>query len=40
MIVGLLLDRCPHFTIAHCEKWKSGCYECPQFGEYPAPGKL
>lgn len=28
--------QCPHFTIAHCEKWKSGCYKCPQFGEYPA----
>ena len=21
---------CPHFTIAKCDKWKMGCYKCPQ----------
>ena len=21
---------CPHFTIAKCDKWKTGCYKCPQ----------
>lgn len=29
--------RCPHFIIIGCEKWKSGCYECPYpKKEYPA----
>ena len=28
--------QCPHFTIAKCEKWKTGCYNCPQYKEYPA----
>ena len=28
--------QCPHFTMAKCEKWKNGCYECPQYKEYPA----
>lgn len=27
--------QCPHFTIAKCEKWKKGCYECNQFKLYP-----
>lgn len=21
---------CPHFTMAKCDKWKTGCFECPQ----------
>lgn len=27
--------QCPHFTMTHCEKWKTGCYECPSFHDYP-----
>ena len=25
---------CPHFTMAKCDKWKTGCEHCPQFREY------
>ena len=28
--------QCPHFTMAQCDKWKTGCYACPSFREYPA----
>ena len=28
--------QCPHFIMAGCDKWKSGCYECPQYREYPS----
>lgn len=28
--------QCPHFTMVKCDKWKSGCYECPQINLYPA----
>ena len=28
--------QCPHFQIAQCNKWKSGCYKCPQYKLYPA----
>lgn len=24
--------HCTHFVYANCEKWKSGCYECPLIG--------
>ncbi|MBR2876021.1 MAG: glycosyltransferase, partial [Clostridia bacterium] len=27
--------HCPHFQIAECEKWKSGCENCPQYKGYP-----
>lgn len=27
--------QCPCFTMAKCNKWKTGCYECPSFREYP-----
>lgn len=27
--------QCPHFTIAKCDKWKTGCSNCPQYKEYP-----
>ncbi len=27
--------HCTHFTIAKCDKWKTGCKRCPQFREYP-----
>ena len=28
--------QCPHFTMLKCDKWKAGCYGCPQYKEYPA----
>lgn len=28
--------QCPHFTVVKCDKWKAGCYGCPQYKEYPA----
>ena len=28
--------QCPHYTSIHCNKWKTGCFNCPQFREYPA----
>lgn len=28
--------QCPHFTLAKCDNWKTGCYDCPQYREYPA----
>lgn len=27
--------HCPHFIMAKCDKWKTGCYKCPQYREYP-----
>lgn len=27
--------HCPHFTMAKCDKWKTGCHHCPQYREYP-----
>lgn len=27
--------QCPHFVMAGCEKWKTGCHHCPQLREYP-----
>ena len=27
--------QCPYFTLANCEKWKSGCHHCPQIHSYP-----
>lgn len=27
--------HCPHFTMAGCEKWKTGCHHCPQLWVYP-----
>lgn len=28
--------HCVHFTYAGCDKWKTGCSNCPQKNEYPA----
>lgn len=28
--------QCPHFTIVKCDKWKAGCYGCPQYKAYPS----
>lgn len=27
--------HCPHFTMINCDKWKTGCYDCPQHLSYP-----
>ena len=27
--------HCPHFIIAKCDKWKTGCHHCPQPEVYP-----
>lgn len=28
--------QCPHFTVANCDKWKTGCHDCPfPHDEYP-----
>ena len=27
--------HCPHFMYEKCVKWKSGCYNCPRYKEYP-----
>lgn len=27
--------HCPHFTMVKCDRWKTGCYNCPQYREYP-----
>lgn len=27
--------RCPYFTISQCEKWRTGCHNCPTLKEYP-----
>ena len=28
--------HCSHFSFCGCERWKSGCFDCPQKREYPA----
>ncbi len=27
--------QCPCFTMADCDKWKTGCHNCPQYKLYP-----
>ena len=27
--------QCPGFASVNCEKWKTGCYHCPQYKNYP-----
>lgn len=27
--------HCPYFTLCNCERWKVGCYDCPQLNRYP-----
>ncbi len=27
--------HCPYFTAKKCDKWKTGCYQCPSYREYP-----
>lgn len=28
--------QCPHFTMIKCNKWKTGCHNCPQINVYPS----
>lgn len=28
--------HCPYYSMADCEKWRKGCFDCPQFKDYPA----
>ncbi len=28
--------HCCYYSVANCLRWKTGCYECPQKGAYPA----
>ena len=32
--------HCAYFDYAGCEKWKTGCHDCPQKGAYPASALL
>ena len=27
--------HCPYFTMVGCDRWKTECYRCPQYKEYP-----
>jgi glycosyltransferase involved in cell wall biosynthesis len=27
--------HCPHFVMAKCDRWQSGCGECPLYKQYP-----
>lgn len=31
-----ITGHCAHFDFVGCDKWKSGCYSCPQKKSYPA----
>lgn len=28
--------HCPHFERVRCEKWRTGCFHCPQYKNYPS----
>ena len=30
-----MTGHCSHFEFAKCNKWKSGCHDCPEKGSYP-----
>ena len=30
-----MTGHCTHFVNANCNKWKTGCYKCPLYKEYP-----
>ena len=30
-----ITGKCAHFTKVRCEKWKTGCFDCPQLDCYP-----
>jgi glycosyltransferase involved in cell wall biosynthesis len=27
--------HCPYFEVVECNKWKTGCHDCPQYRKYP-----
>ncbi len=27
--------QCPHFVMAKCDRWKTGCHHCSQYRQYP-----
>lgn len=27
--------HCPYFTMVKCDKWKTGCHDCPSYKDYP-----
>lgn len=27
--------HCPYFDMVGCDKWRTGCHDCPQYREYP-----
>lgn len=31
-----MTGQCPYFTMAECDKWKTGCYSCEQLSVYPS----
>ena len=31
-----MTGHCSYFTFAGCERWKTGCFDCPQKREYPS----
>jgi len=30
-----ITGQCPHFIMAQCDKWKTGCHSCPLYKQYP-----
>ena len=30
-----ITGKCAHFTFVQCDRWKTGCGQCPQWGVYP-----
>ena len=30
-----ITGKCPHFQYIDCQKWKTGCYDCPSYKKYP-----
>lgn len=30
-----MTGQCPYFTMAKCQRWKTGCHDCPQLDVYP-----
>lgn len=30
-----MTGKCPHFSMVKCERWKTGCFHCPQRKGYP-----
>lgn len=31
-----MTGHCSHFSAVNCERWKTGCYDCPQKRQYPS----